>query len=133
MVGLVTLVVIAAVRGQLAGDALWPAAAAAHPARTVWWMLALAILSGGIPLLIYFKGLELTRASTAGYFEMMQTLTAVAITWTGFGAGLLWYQVLAAIVLIGAVAMVQRAQQQTALPSRPSRPSVAPAHDPAAG
>ena len=43
--------------------------------------LLLATLSGGIPLLIYFKGLELTRASTAGYFEMMQTLAAVVITW----------------------------------------------------
>jgi drug/metabolite transporter (DMT)-like permease len=65
--------------------------------------------------LVYFKGLELTRASTAGYFEMMQTLVAVFITWGFFGAGLLWYQVVAAVVLIAAVTMVQRAQEQTAL------------------
>jgi len=31
-------------------------------------------------LLIYFEGLRLTRASTAGYFEMMQTLAAVCTT-----------------------------------------------------
>ncbi|PYJ42024.1 MAG: hypothetical protein DME86_06725 [Verrucomicrobia bacterium] len=31
-------------------------------------------------LLIYFEGSRLTRASTAGYFEMMQTLAAVCIT-----------------------------------------------------
>jgi drug/metabolite transporter (DMT)-like permease len=94
---------------------LWPAAAAAHPAKTVEWLVLLATLSGGVPLVIYFKGLELTRASTAGYFEMMQTLVAVIITWALFGAGLLWYQVIAGIVLIAAVTLVQRAQDQTAL------------------
>ena len=71
------------------------------------------MLAGGIPLLIYFRGLALTRASTAGYFEMMQTLVAVVITWGFFHAALAPYQVLAGVVLIGAVAMVQRAQAQT--------------------
>jgi drug/metabolite transporter (DMT)-like permease len=117
IVGLVSMAVIVVVRGEISADALWPAAAVAHPARTVEWLLLLAILSGGVPLLVYFKGLELTRASTAGYFEMMQTLVAVLITWIFFGAGLLWYQVIAAIVLIAAVALVQRAQQRTALPA----------------
>jgi drug/metabolite transporter (DMT)-like permease len=67
-------------------------------------------VSGGIPLLIYFEGLRLTRASTAGYFEMMQTLAAVCITWGFFHATLHPHQVVAAIVLIVAVAMVQKAQ-----------------------
>ena len=90
--------------------------AASHAGKTVTQMVLLATLSGGIPLLIYFKGLELTRASTAGYFEMMQTLVAVIITWVVFGQGLAWHQVISAAVLIAAVALVQRAQQQTALP-----------------
>jgi drug/metabolite transporter (DMT)-like permease len=61
-------------------------------------------------LLIYFEGLRLTRASTAGYFEMMQTLAAVCITWGFFHAALRPHQIIAAIILIAAVAMVQKAQ-----------------------
>ena len=71
-----------------------------------------ASVSGGIPPLIYFQGLHLTRASTAGYFEMMQTLAAVCITWGFFHASLHPHQVIAAIVLIAAVAMVHHVQQQ---------------------
>jgi hypothetical protein len=47
--------------------------------------------------LIYFQGLHLTRASTAGYFEMMQTLAAVCITWGIFHATLHAHQVIAAL------------------------------------
>jgi len=72
----------------------------------------LASISGGIPLLIYFEGLRRTRASTAGYFEMMQTLAAVCITWGFFGAALRPYQIVAAVVLVAAVAMVQRVQAE---------------------
>jgi drug/metabolite transporter (DMT)-like permease len=63
-------------------------------------------------LLIYFEGLRLTRASTAGYFEMMQTLAAVCITWGFFHAKLYPHQIGAALVLIAAVTMVQRAQAE---------------------
>ena len=63
---------------------LWPPAAQAHMATAIVALLLLASISGGIPLLIYFEGLRLTRASTAGYFEMMQTLAAVCITWGFF-------------------------------------------------
>jgi len=54
----------------------------------------------------------LRQDSTAGYFEMMQTLAAVCITWGFFHASLHPHQVIAAIVLIGAVAMVHRVQHQ---------------------
>jgi drug/metabolite transporter (DMT)-like permease len=116
IIGLVCMWVIVVLRGLVNADALWPAAASAHAAKTITWLVLLATLSGGIPLLIYFKGLELTRASTAGYFEMMQTLAAVAITWGFFHAALAWWQVVAGLVLIFAVAMVQRAQESTELP-----------------
>src|SRR3989449_768623 len=98
--------------GKLNGAALWPGAAQAHPTKAIVWLILLASVSGGIPLLIYFQGLRLTRASTAGYFEMMQTLAAVCITWGFFHASLHLHQVIAAIVLIGAVAMVHHVQQQ---------------------
>ena len=119
IIGLVCMTIIVGARGLLDADALWPPTASAHAAKTITWLVLLATLSGGIPLLIYFKGLELTRASTAGYFEMMQTLAAVVITWGFFHAALAWWQVAAGLVLIFAVAMVQRAQEATELPSRP--------------
>jgi hypothetical protein len=41
---------------------------------------------------------------------MMQTLAAVCITWGFFHAALRPHQIVAALILIAAVAMVQRAQ-----------------------
>ena len=110
VVGLVTMTIVLAVMGELDPLYLVPATASGHTGDAITWFVLLATLSGGIPLLIYFAGLARTRASTAGYFEMMQTVCAVAITWGFFGAALAWYQIVAAGVLIGAVAMVQHAQ-----------------------
>jgi len=112
VVGLVCMTLILLAYGKLNGAALWPEAAQAHPIKAIVLLLFLASISGGIPLLIYFQGLHLTRASTAGYFEMMQTLAAVCITWGFFHASLHPHQVIAAIVLIAAVAMVHHVQQQ---------------------
>jgi len=105
-----TLILLA--YGKLDGGALWPAAAQAHTGKAIVLLFCLASISGGIPLLIYFQGLRLTRASTAGYFEMMQTLAAVCITWGVFHASLHPHQVIAAVVLIAAVAMVHDVQQE---------------------
>ena len=112
VVGLACMTLILLAYGKLHGAALWPAAAQAHATKAVVWLVLLASVSGGIPLLIYFEGLRLTRASTAGYFEMMQTLAAVCITWGFFHATLQLHQIVAGCVLIGAVAMVHHVQQQ---------------------
>jgi drug/metabolite transporter (DMT)-like permease len=112
VIGLACMTLILLGYGKLHGAALWPAAAQAHPVKAIILLLFLASVSGGIPLLIYFRGLHLTRASTAGYFEMMQTLAAVCITWGIFRATLHVHQVIAACVLIAAVAMVHHVQQQ---------------------
>jgi drug/metabolite transporter (DMT)-like permease len=109
-VGLICMTLILLIYGKLNRVSLWPPAAQAHMTTAIFSLLLLASISGGIPLLIYFEGLRLTRASTAGYFEMMQTLAAVCITWGFFHATLHWHQVIAGIVLMAAVAMVQRAQ-----------------------
>jgi drug/metabolite transporter (DMT)-like permease len=109
IIGLLCMTVIVAARGLLSAHTLWPDVATS---RTALDLFLLATVSGAVPLVIYFKGLQLTHASTAGYFEMMQTLAATVITWAGFGAALEWYQVVGAVALIGAVAMVQRAQEQ---------------------
>jgi drug/metabolite transporter (DMT)-like permease len=113
VVGLGCMTVILLAYGKLNAAALWPAAAQAHAAEAIIWLVLLASVSGGIPLLIYFQGLRLTRASTAGYFEMMQTLAAVCITWGFFHASLHLHQVIAAVVLIAAVAMVHHVQQKS--------------------
>ena len=113
VIGLACMTLILLVYGKLNGAALWPEAAQAHSMKAIVLLFFLASISGGIPLLIYFQGLHLTRASTAGYFEMMQTLAAVCITWGFFHASLHPHQVIAAIVLIAAVAMVHHIQQQT--------------------
>lgn len=112
VIGLVCMTLILLAYDKLHGAALWPAAAQADPIKAIVLLLFLASVSGGIPLLIYFQGLRLTRASTAGYFEMMQTLAAVCITWGIFHATLHSHQVIAAFVLIAAVAMVHYVQQQ---------------------
>jgi drug/metabolite transporter (DMT)-like permease len=109
-VGLFCMTLILLLYGKLHSAALWPAAAQTHAGTAIVLLLLLASVSGGIPLLIYFEGLRLTRASTAGYFEMLQTLAAVCITWGFFHATLHWHQVVAAIVLIAAVTMVQKTQ-----------------------
>src|SRR5436190_23537852 len=111
VVGLICMTLILFVFGKLHGATLWPTAAQTHAFKAIGLLILLASISGGIPLLIYFEGLRLTRASTAGYFEMMQTLAAVCITWGFFHASLYIHQVIAAIVLIGAVAMVHQVQQ----------------------
>jgi drug/metabolite transporter (DMT)-like permease len=110
--GLICMTIILGLGAKLNGPSLWPPAAAAHPGTAIGALLLLASISGGIPLLVYFEGLRLTRASTAGYFEMMQTLAAVCITWGFFHAALRPHQVIAALVLMVAVAMVQRVQSE---------------------
>jgi drug/metabolite transporter (DMT)-like permease len=112
VVGLTCMTLILLGYGKLNGAALWPAAAQVNATKAIVWLILLASVSGGIPLLIYFEGLRLTRASTAGYFEMMQTLAAVCITWVFFHASLHGHQVVAALILIAAVAMVHHVQQQ---------------------
>jgi drug/metabolite transporter (DMT)-like permease len=110
VVGLFCMTLILVGYGKLNGAALWPPAAQAHAFKAIGALLLLASISGGIPLLIYFHGLSLTRASTAGYFEMMQTLAAVCITWGFFHAALRLHQIVAGLVLMAAVTMVQRVQ-----------------------
>ena len=113
VVGLFCMTLILIGSGKLNGAALWPPAAQAHAAKAIGALILLASISGGIPLLIYFEGLKRTRASTAGYFEMMQTLAAVCITWGFFHAGLRLHQIVAGLVLMAAVAMVQYVQGAT--------------------
>src|SRR6266700_8069428 len=111
VVGLICMTLILLIYGKLHRVSLWPPAAQGHMTTAIVALLLLASISAGIPLLAYFEALRLTRASTAGYFEMMQTLAAVCITWGVFHATLQLHQVFSGLVLVAAVAMVQRVQQ----------------------
>src|SRR6266571_8887539 len=66
VIGLICMTLILLVNGKLHSAALWPIAAQTHAVKAIGLLLLLASISGGIPLLIYFEGLRLTRASTAG-------------------------------------------------------------------
>src|SRR5207248_2708889 len=57
VVGLVTMTIILVAYGQLTPSALWPVAAAADASHVITWLVLLATLSGGVPLVIYFQGL----------------------------------------------------------------------------
>src|SRR5262249_29228837 len=108
VVGLVSMTVILAARGMLDGATLIPAAGTMVD---LWDLLGLAILSGGVPLVFYFYGLSRTKASTAGYFEMMQTLAALLVTWGVQGDALRPHQCVAGALLIVFVALLQRAPE----------------------
>ncbi len=114
LVGLACMTFILLFQGKLNPAFLWPTNAQMHPFTAAIALVLLSTLSGAIPLLIYFEGLRRTRASTAGYFEMLQTLAAVCITWGFFHAALKPHQVVAAIVLIAAATMVQHVQASVA-------------------
>lgn len=117
VVGLVCMTAILIFYDQINSAGLWPPAAQAQPGKAIGAFILLASISGGIPLLIYFEGLRLTKASTAGYFEMMQTLAAVCITWGFFHAALHWHQVVAGVILMAAVTMVQKVQSRVEDPA----------------
>jgi drug/metabolite transporter (DMT)-like permease len=123
VVGLVCMTAALIFYDQVNAAALWPPAAQAQPGKAIGAFILLASISGGIPLLIYFEGLRLTKASTAGYFEMMQTLAAVCITWGFFHAALHWHQLVAGVILMAAVTMVQKVQSRVEDPAVSRRAS----------
>src|SRR5207302_8909300 len=84
VIGLACMTLVLFAYGKLNGAALWPAPAQVHSKKTILLLFFLASISGGIPLLIYFQGLHLTRASIAGYIDIMPTLVPLRITYGFF-------------------------------------------------
>lgn len=82
----------------------------AFSARTVLLLLCYALLSALAPLLLYYRGLRWTRATTAGFLESLGVPTALLITWGYFGQALALHQRIAVCVLIVAVMILQRRQ-----------------------
>ena len=83
-------------------------------------LLILAVFAGFIPLFLYFKGLSMTSAAVAGFWETFQVVAALLVTWWIMGDALMPHQVLATLMLIVAVQKID--QIQTAFnPAKPGR------------
>jgi len=106
--GLLTASLVLAVRLALGSDAWDPGAFLSRGA--VENMLLLTTLTGVLPLVVYFAGLRTTPASLAGYCEMFYTLSATFVGWAVFGEKLWPHQIAAGLVLIVAIAMLNRAK-----------------------
>src|SRR5437762_2360966 len=63
VIGLVCMVIVVGVRGKFAPAVLWPSNI---EGVDILRLVLLITLSGWLPLVIYFRGLAVTRASTAG-------------------------------------------------------------------
>lgn len=121
VVGFISITIILLVQNKMKLSFLYPTEIFAHPQMSILLLLGLAIFSGGIPTFIYFLGLKYTKASIAGYFEMMQTLAALLVTWllpailpaVGYASSPLYiHQIIAGLILILAVALIQWQQNK---------------------
>jgi drug/metabolite transporter (DMT)-like permease len=70
----------------------------------------LALFAGLLPLVLYFKGLQLTSAAVASFWETAQVVAALLVTWGMLGQPLMPHQVVATLVLVVAVWQIDRAQ-----------------------
>lgn len=64
------------------------------------FVFIIAALAGFISLLIYYRGLQSTKASVATIAELAFPFSAVIINWIFLGATLSFVQILAGIVLL---------------------------------
>ena len=97
-IGLIAMAAIVAINGHFNAESMHMVAFALP--RTHQDFLFLSIAAGVIPLFLYFKGLSLTPASTASFFEMFQIVAALLVTWGFFHQTLAIHQSIAAGVLI---------------------------------
>jgi drug/metabolite transporter (DMT)-like permease len=108
--GLGAMAVLVGVNGHWQPEHLQVQAFASLP--VVWDLLLLSIFAGVIPLFIYFKGLSTTPASVASFWEMFQIVAALLVTWGLMNEVLQPHQVLATLVLMGAVCKINHIQLQ---------------------
>lgn len=122
LVGTVATLAIAALHGDLAARLRWGVALAPDTLRLMAGLLVVAAIT---PTFLYFAGLARTQASVATFAEMSQTFASLVITWGVMGDPLQPHQVLAGVVLLVAVAFINRSVETT--------PAARPREAPAAG
>ena len=71
----------------------------------------MAYLSGFVPMLIYYRGLQTTKASVATLCELSFPLVAVALNWILLGASLSWSQLVGGgLVVLAVTTLAWRSQ-----------------------
>jgi len=105
LIGTVATLGIAALHGDLAARIKWSVALAPGTLRLMAGLLVAAAIT---PTFLYFAGLARTQASVATFAEMAQTFASLVITWGVMGDPLRPHQVLAGVVLLVAVAFINR-------------------------
>lgn len=112
LIGFVAMIGVVALNGHLLVSHL------NIPAFSEWGIhqdfILLSVVAGVIPLFLYFKGLSLTHASIASFFEMAQILASLLVTWGLFGQTLSLQQIIAGIFLLVAVTQINRVQEAVA-------------------
>lgn len=104
-IGAVSTLVILLVSGSVSSRLNLPALT--H-GQVIEDLAGLVVIAGVTPTFIYFWGLARTPASVATFAEMAQTFASLLITWGVLGDALTWYQALAGVTLLFAVAMLNR-------------------------
>ncbi len=120
VIGTVATLTVVLVRGDALGRLRWEALALPSTVRE---MAGLLIIGAITPTFLYYAGLSRTRASVATFAEMSQTFASLLITWGLLGAALAPHQIAAGIVLLVAVAFINRSVG-AAPPKDPPEPAV---------
>jgi drug/metabolite transporter (DMT)-like permease len=104
-IGTVATFAIVAADGDLGARLRWGVLMAPS---TLGLMAGLLVFAAITPTFLYFAGLARTRASVATFAEMAQTFASLIITWGVLGNPLMAHQVAAGVVLLVAVAFINR-------------------------
>jgi drug/metabolite transporter (DMT)-like permease len=105
LIGTVATFVLAAAHGGLGARLQWTVLMTPSTLREMAGLLVVAAIT---PTFLYFAGLARTRASVATFAEMAQTFASLVITWGVLGDALRPHQVVAGVVLLVAVAFINR-------------------------
>ncbi len=95
----------------------------AHALTTVtlnqfWYLLAITFSTGLLAVLIYYFGLKRVMASRASILELTWPASAVFIGWIWLDQGLQATQVVASLVMVGAIYLIAREQTYIATKKR---------------
>jgi drug/metabolite transporter (DMT)-like permease len=116
LIGTVATLALAAAHGDLGARVRWGVIATPS---TLQQMAGLLVVAAITPTFLYFAGLARTRASVATFAEMSQTFASLLVTWGVLGDALAPQQVVAGIVLLVAVAFINRSVD--VVPRKPPR------------
>lgn len=90
-------------------------------------ILAIVLISGTTPILLYYKGLKTTRASVSTIVELVFPFSAVILNWIFLNDKLVWQQIAAGIVLLIAIIRIQSLNSDTKAARQPALNPIGPA------